>query len=304
MGLLANWLNNSGFKTRKGGIFTSHSIKDMLSCRFYLGKVRNNGEEYSGRHEPIISEELFNRVQARKHSRSNVRTVQGPKGLLQGIISCGNCGNGIQSDRHRLGGPMYRERHAHQCGTNGRSMMAKAVDEQIRAILTSVELLPQWQDEMARLAITSPDRPDPKALNDKKRRLSKAYIAGGISDTEYEAKLDEINASLRLTEIVELPTLEEAATLFGDIPQLWEEATPEERRKLISPIVERVYVDLESSRIGAIVPAAGFRRLLEGAMVTAERSAAMLLSEDDADRLKVWSWWRRGRVELPVQKVP
>ena len=63
-------------------------------------------------------------------------------------------------------------------------------------------------------------------------------------------------------------------------------------------------MDMESSRIGAIVPAAGFRRLLEGAMVTAERSTAMLLSEDDADKLKVWSWWRRGRVELPVQKVP
>ncbi len=80
-----------------------------------------------------------------------------------------------------------------------------------------------------------------------------------------------------------------------------EEATPEERRKLISPLVERVYVDMESSRIGAIAPVAGFRRLLEGAMVKAESSAAMLLSEDDADRLKVWSWWRRGRVELPVQ---
>jgi hypothetical protein len=24
----------------------------------------------------------------------------------------------------------------------------------------------------------------------------------------------------------------------------------------------------------------------------------MLLSEDDAERLEVWSWWRRGRVEL------
>ena len=61
-------------------------------------------------------------------------------------------------------------------------------------------------------------------------------------------------------------------------------------------MVERVYVDMESSRIGAIVAAAGFRRLLEGAMVTAESCAAVLLSEDDAERLKVWSWWRRGRV--------
>ena len=88
------------------------------------------------------------------------------------------------------------------------------------------------------------------------------------------------------------------------MPQHWEAATPEERRKLISLVVERVYVDLESSRIGAVVAAAGFRRLLEGAMATAESCAAILLSEDDADGLEVWSWWRRGRVELPVQKAP
>ena len=120
------------------------------------------------------------------------------------------------------------------------------------------------------------------------------------NDNEYEEKLAEIDARLRLNENVELPTLEEAASLFGDIPQLWEEATSEERRRLISPIVERVYVDMDSRRIGAIVPAAGFRQLLVGAMVQAGNPAAMLLSEDDTDRQHVWSWWRRGRE--PVSK--
>ena len=57
--------------------------------------------------------------------------------------------------------------------------------------------------------------------------MSRAYIAGGIINAEYEAKLDEIDANLRLTENVELHTLEEGARLFGDIPQLWEEAAPE-----------------------------------------------------------------------------
>ena len=54
---------------------------------------------------------------------------------------------------------------------------------------------------------------------------------------------------------------------------------------MIGPVAERVYVDMESSRIGAIVAAAGSRRLLEGAMVTAESCAPVLLSEDDAGRL-------------------
>ena len=92
-----------------------------------------------------------------------------------------------------------------------------------------------------------------------------------------------------------LPTPEEAASLPGDIPHLWEEAAEDERRKVISPIVERVCVDMESRRIGAIAPVAGFCGLLASAMVTAESSAGMLLSGDNAGGLKAWSWWRQAR---------
>jgi hypothetical protein len=161
-----------------------------------------------------------------------------------------------------------------------------------------VVLLPEWREEMSRLAVTNDEGPNPHELQEKRRRISRAYAEGAYSDTEYQIKLDEVDGLLRRTVPMELPTLEEAASLFEDIPRLWEEATPEERRKLLSPLVERVYVDMECSRIGAIVPVTGFRRLLEGAMVRAESPTAILLSEDDAEGLKVWSWWRRGRVEL------
>jgi hypothetical protein len=196
---------------------------------------------------------------------------------------------------------MYRECHSHHCPTNGRSIMAQRANEQVKAILASVEFLPEWREEMARLAVANKEGPDPKELKEKRRRLSRAYAEGAFSDAEYQAKLDEIDAQLRLTTPIELPTLEEGAQLFENIPQLWEEATPEERSKLLSPLIERVYVDLESSRIGAVVPVPTFRRLLEGAIVRAGSPPAMLLLEDDAERLKVWSLWRWGRDGLPVQ---
>jgi hypothetical protein len=103
-----------------------------------------------------------------------------------------------------------------------------------------VELLPEWRTEMARLAVANREGPDPNVLKEKQRRLDKVYLRGRMSDAEYEAQLDEIDAQLRLTNPMELPTLEEAAQLFENIPQLWEEATPEERRNLMSPLVERV----------------------------------------------------------------
>ena len=64
-------------------------MRDLLECRFYLGKITYRGEEYPGRHEAIVSEELYQRIQARKQKRDSIRSVQ-PKGVLQGLIACGN----------------------------------------------------------------------------------------------------------------------------------------------------------------------------------------------------------------------
>jgi len=46
----------------------------------------------------------------------------------------------------------------------------------------------------------------------------------------------------------------------------WARSVPEERRKLLSPFLDRVYVDMECGMIGAIVRATAFRRLLESTM--------------------------------------
>ena len=62
--------------------------------------------------------------------------------------------------------------------------MAKRVDEQIEAILTSVQLLPDWRNGMALLAATNNEELDTKKLNDKRRRLSRAYAEGAFNDTE------------------------------------------------------------------------------------------------------------------------
>ena len=92
---------------------------------------------------------------------------------------------------------MYRERHTNNC-----SIMAKTVDQQNELILTSVDFLPEWRDQMARLAVTHSGSPDPKKLREQRRRVSRAYAEGAFSDTEYEAILDELDMNLRSTEDV------------------------------------------------------------------------------------------------------
>ena len=240
----------------------------------------------------------------RRQRRGVIRTVQGPKGLLQGMISCGNCGSPIQSDRHRFGAPMYRERHAVECDTNGRSVIAQRVDDQIGVILQAVELRPEWRKRITQLAVSDQDGPGPRELQERRRRISRAYAEGASSDVAYEQKLAEVDALIRSTNVMGLPTIQEVAELFENIPTLWMEATPAERRMLLSPLIERVYVDMGTKLVGAITPVPAFRTIPKGAMTRTDNSPVALLSGEETDETKVWSWWRRGRVELPVHKSP
>ena len=131
-GQIGNWLNATGFRTRTGRMFTAHTVKDMLRCRFYVGVVQYKGNEYPAQHTAIVDEALYERVQQRRRERQPRRQRVGPASVLHGMIRCGRCGSPMHSDRNHFGYPMYRERHGRPCDTNGRSVMARRVDEQIR----------------------------------------------------------------------------------------------------------------------------------------------------------------------------
>ena len=290
MGRLAAQLNMQGLTTRKGHIFTPDAVRDMLGVRFYVGVISYLGEEFPGQHEPIVTEELYRRVQARRSTRRPARRrVHGPKGLLQGRISCGRCGRPVQSDRHRYGRALYRERHGTDCSTNGRTVVANKIDPQVGEVIRALELEPEWPGRMADLAAADEDAKQAARLRDRRRRTSRAYADGAFTDTEYEALLAEIDTHLAQAAAVSGPSLEEAAELFGSVSQLWEEATPEERSELIAPLIDRVYIDLESKRIGAIAPSPAFHALLSAAMRRSGQSDAVLLTADEAARVEVWS---------------
>ena len=68
------------------------TLSKMLRNRFYIGKVLYKGVEYHGRHEPLIDEELFDRVQRilDAHSGSGTRERTHPH-YLKGLVWCGRC---------------------------------------------------------------------------------------------------------------------------------------------------------------------------------------------------------------------
>ncbi|TAK57524.1 MAG: hypothetical protein EPO22_12095 [Dehalococcoidia bacterium] len=179
----AAWLNEQGFRKRKGRRFTGHAVKDMLRCRLYIGLVHCGEEEFEGKHEAIVDRELFDAVQRLRRPRARARLVHGARGVLQGRAGCIRCGNPLHSDRqHRTGLPMYRERHAFDCETNNHACMAGPVDEQMGALFGSLSIPPDWPERIATLAAKRSCR----RVNVASLRLVTAHEAPSIPFQEQE----------------------------------------------------------------------------------------------------------------------
>ena len=156
---------------------------------------------------------------------------------------------------------MYRERHAHECPTNETSIIAEVLDKQVAALVHSLDIKPDWKQQMAKAAVTTYEGPSLESLQEKRRRIVRGFVDEGYPEAEYRRRLAEIDHQIAQTAVVAPPAIEEAVELFSNIPMLWNEATQEERQTLVRSLVESVYVDIKTKRVTAIKPTPAFRAL-------------------------------------------
>lgn len=118
MPTICNRLNDMGVKPPRGEHWTQYSLKSMLSNEHYIGKVKWNFRKtltivedgeikktrpsaeigefliYDGKHEAIISEELFKATQEKLGKNPPVRRKMGLRNPLAGLIYC-KCGRAM-----------------------------------------------------------------------------------------------------------------------------------------------------------------------------------------------------------------
>ena len=142
------------------------------------------------------------------------------------------------------------------------------------------------------------------------RRLGKAFVDGLFPDSEYHRQKSLLEMELESLVVPEANAAEEAGRLLNDLPRLWKNANLDEKRRLLLSMLDAAYVDAkEEKRIVAIRPKPAFRHIFEVA-TTRKGSEVVLVKEPqehdvpEAQNDPLCFWWRRGRVELPVQKTP
>ena len=89
-----------GFRSRAGGRVVKSKIHKLLGDPFYYGKFVWKGKEYDGKHEPIVSKDLFEQVRA-KMNRPSAPYHNKHFKELRGKVVCGNCQKTVTWERQK-----------------------------------------------------------------------------------------------------------------------------------------------------------------------------------------------------------
>ena len=212
---IADVLNATGHRTRKGRRFSKDTVADMLGNPFYMGKIpyrQSHGktdEMYEGLHESLVSPELWERCQrirAMRHGAS--RAVQKPYRvyLLSNLAHCDVCGRRLRSQASKTGQQYYREmsyeRGYLDCPHQSIGVRADLVDQQIHALIAAIELPADWQQELAARVGDDEEvytlRRQRQSLEAERRRIKEMYLRGDFSEDRdlYESELARVRREL------------------------------------------------------------------------------------------------------------
>lgn len=193
-------LKEEGYKSRR--FFT---IRQILSNRLYIGKVRYRENEYEGVHEPLITEEQFNRVQAIFASKPPGKNAgKARESLFSTLITCGVCGEAYMTYSYKVKNKKkgdyyvrsylcrarrfpseYNEKCFNRIVKNDiiESLFINDLQNMINERKTSIAT--HKQKKNYDLAI--------KRVNEKIERLIDLYTEGDIDKVILSNKVDELN---------------------------------------------------------------------------------------------------------------
>lgn len=113
IGQLTEELAERGLKTRPSAKRVAHPLKrnkvqEILRNSIYVGIVTWGGVQYPGRHEPLVSVELFSTVQAMLSARDRAQDRRRRHHhFLKGSLFCARCGSRLSFTRTRGHGGEY-----------------------------------------------------------------------------------------------------------------------------------------------------------------------------------------------------
>ena len=114
---ISNKAYEIGLRTPNGGKVARSRIHGYLRDPFYIGKLRWKDEIYEGKHEPLIDEDIFNKVQSLLTSK-NTPKYRKLNHLFKTKIRCGECKGLITWEPHKGTNYGHCNKRYHNCSQN------------------------------------------------------------------------------------------------------------------------------------------------------------------------------------------
>ena len=251
-------LYSEGFRTRGGNKPAKNRIEDILNDPFYYGSLRWNDVVYpDGKHEPIISKELFDKA---KNVRNRRIAPAYSKHSFQfkKMMRCGEC-NGTITAELQKGTVYYHCSHYNDC-TQKPYTPEKEIEEQLFGVFKFFENITPEEAEAIKEKIKLNHAQEIEYKEKTIQTLNARYIQlqsrldilyndrldQKISTDNWEKKQLEINDEQRDIQ-EQISKIKDVETKYFEIwlnildlahraREIYEKRSPEERRLLLSHI--------------------------------------------------------------------
>ncbi|MBP6974909.1 MAG: recombinase family protein [Candidatus Pacebacteria bacterium] len=201
---ISSKLYEMGLRTLNGRRVYKSKIHRILSNPFYCGLMKRDGRLYQGRHESILPEQLFEKVQDALYRRIHTKK-QKLDFPLRGYLKCASCGCAFTASRKKGHDYYYCTNGRNRCEEHKSYMRSESIEAIVATLLDEI-----WIDEelieMAYLARKEKGSKDESYLEASRETLLKkleslagqesklldVYLAEHITQEAYEAKMKRI----------------------------------------------------------------------------------------------------------------
>jgi len=197
-------MNEVGLKGRHTALSVGN-YQYMLKNPVYYGLIRYKGELYEGKHEPIITKDLFDRCQAVMLRKSKPKGPRLKPYTYRGVFHCQECGCFITTETQKEHNYLRCTKRKGPCSEP--YVREEEITEQIKGELKSVSLPPALANglilmaEKERAAFAQAGesarqklRGDLRILTDQLGKLLDLVLQGHLTQSEYaERKAQLVN---------------------------------------------------------------------------------------------------------------
>jgi site-specific DNA recombinase len=129
--------------TNTGGLIGTSTVQQVLRRRLYNGDFDWNGRTYTGKHQPIVSRELWQAVQDRLDGRNAKRHRRAKHDFAYArLMSCGHCGSAVVGELKK-GKYVYYHCTEHRGTCADPYTREQVLDEQFSAVLEALRFDPE-----------------------------------------------------------------------------------------------------------------------------------------------------------------